>query len=911
MKKLLFVLCVGLPGLVVGGSICVAAPTEQEVIARLEVAKKYHLAGDYSKARPIYEEVLREVLRLWGEGSLQHAAVLNNLGSLNSSTARMREAESMYLQCLKIYEAKLGPDHVNLTATLNNLGNLYLEMSRYPQAESCYKRALSIRERKLGPDHPETANALAKLATLYGEMSLYERAEPLFVRSLKIMESKLGPEHVDTIGYLNNLASLYKDMGRFEEARPLYLRCLRIRESTLGPDHQLTADSLNNLALLHLDTGKYEQAEPLFLRSLKIYETKLGPDHPDTARPLSNLGLVYRNTGRYDQAEQFYLRALKITEARFGPLHPESVATLDSVANLYAVRGQTSEAVARYDECRRAIRIHAARVLPIVPEAEQLTYLRRTDKIRLHRALTLSCRQAGDPVAAEHGAVWLLNAKGVSLETLAQTTLAARDSRDPKVASTFEELRTVRRELARLALTFSRPGNNTPQLVRRTELAAREQELTATLQRLGASVEPADPWVEGDQLRKALPDRSVFIDIARFNVYDLTKTDKEKSAAPSRYVAWVTPKRGPVHVVDLGDAKDVERAVLWVTTALDMVPQRVRFAREVGAEKETRKQLAALAERVIQPLRNELDGADRWIICPDGDLWLVPWSALPLDDKTYAIEKHAVQLVVSGRDLLPRAPAAAQSNSAPVVFADPDFDAELGPSVRHDGRMKLGKASRLAGTAAEAVAVAPLIEKYFGAAPKVLTKDQAAAAAFASLERPRALHLATHGFFFPFELTGDEKARLATDPEMRQRARVNDPLLQCGLLLAGSNHAAESASTGVLTGREILSTDLRGTELVVLSACETGLGRVSTGEGVAGLRQAFQLAGAREVVASLWRVPDRETADLMAGYYRELSQSGIGPEALQRAQIAQIASRRARLQAADPYFWAAFTLTGR
>ena len=155
----------------------------------------------------------------------------------------------------------------------------------------------------------------------------------------------------------------------------------------------------------------------------------------------------------------------------------------------------------------------------------------------------------------------------------------------------------------------------------------------------------------------------------------------------------------------------------------------------------------------------------------------------------------------------------------------------------------------------------------------------------------------THGFF----LEADSAAQ-------------TNPLLRCGLVLSGANQPAlrqaEASDDGIVTGMDVLSTDLRGTELVVLSACETGLGKVQSGEGVAGLRQAFQLAGARAVVATLWRIPDEETAELMSMFFDQLAAGSDKATALAQAQRGLLASRRAAGKSTHPFFWAAFTLTG-
>jgi CHAT domain-containing protein len=231
---------------------------------------------------------------------------------------------------------------------------------------------------------------------------------------------------------------------------------------------------------------------------------------------------------------------------------------------------------------------------------------------------------------------------------------------------------------------------------------------------------------------------------------------------------------------------------------------------------------------------------------------------------------------------------------------------------------------RLPGTATEARAVGPLLRRYTGAEPSVHTGADAGEGVVKSARRPRALVLATHGYFLPDPGApaagpGGRGIELVEGPAPgRGRGAegrlLENPLLRCGLVLAGANRRADRADRdgddGLLTGLEVVGCDLRGCELVVLSACETGLGETPNGEGVAGLRQAFQLAGARRVVASLWMVPDRETTALMTGFFRHLADGAAHAEALRQAQREVIAARRRAGGAAHPFYWAAFTCTG-
>jgi CHAT domain-containing protein len=337
---------------------------------------------------------------------------------------------------------------------------------------------------------------------------------------------------------------------------------------------------------------------------------------------------------------------------------------------------------------------------------------------------------------------------------------------------------------------------------------------------------------------------------------------------------------------------------------------------------------------VLRPLLPYLSEAKRWVLSPDAALWLVPWAALLLDKERYAIEDHQIRYLVSGRDLV-------LNQGKPIkgqvlVMANPDYDLDPAASQTAAGQVlrgrkapdetlalrglsqsfQLGSIPRLPGTASEAKAIEPRLRAYAGTAPIVYTDRYALEAVFKAFHRPRVVVLSTHGFFLedqheePGKDVGLMLATRGSGP--KPVIKSENPLLRCGLLLAGCNRAKPNESEdGVLTGLEIVGTDLRGTELVVLSACETGVGEVRNGEGVAGLRQAFQLAGVQSVVATLWQVPDRESARLMSGFFDNLARGQDRAEALRQLRLAQIQSRRERYGAAHPFFWAAFTVTGQ
>jgi tetratricopeptide (TPR) repeat protein/CHAT domain-containing protein len=900
------------------------------------LALLYDAMGEYARAEPLFQRSLAIREAKLGKDHPDVAHSLHNLAILYANKGESAKAERLYRHSLAILEAKLGKNHPNVATSLNNLANLHMNLGEYAKAEPLFQRSLAIREANLPKDHPDVASSLNNLALLYAKMHQYARAEPLYRRSLAIREAKLGKNHPAVADSLHNLANLYYAVGQYARAEPLYRSCLAIQEAKLGKDHPDLADSLMNLANLYKDLGQYAKAEPLYRRGLVIKEAKQGKNHPDVALALNNLATLYSEMGQDGKAEPLFQRSLAIFEANRGKNHPTAARVLNNLALLNVRTGRIGQAASYFDRARRSSRKRAARVLPGLSEPEQARFLKAAEEWNFHWALSLGRAHAEQAELAALSASWLANGKGVAQEVLASSALLARDSASPTAGSAARRLLAVRQELARLTFASPRPGQEKQRLERLEDLAAEEAELGKQLRRAGSAAASAD-WVELEQLRRALPRDGVLIDIARFSVYDF-KASRGKRWQPAHYVAWVTAAEGPVRLIDLGPAEKIDAAVAALRRALAEAPKKIRERGEPAADKVLRESLQAVAKLVLQPLLAHAGKSKRWLLSPDGALWLVPFEALPLPDGTYAVERHTIAYLSSGRDLLPGA-ATRKARSSPLVLADPDFDAGAArPAARRAGgklpprsvrlplrstrpaglrlrsaALRLGRVPRLPGTAAEARAIVPAIQGYTGQTPLLHTGRQAREEVFKAVRGPRVVVLATHGFFLPAQRVKHEEA--TREPEGRRTAPAGweNPLLRCGLLLAGCNKAGKltSGDDGVLTGLEVVGTDLRGTELVVLSACETGLGEVQSGEGVAGLRQAFQLAGAKAVVSTLWQVPDKQSAQLMALFFRNLSKGMTKAEALRSAKLQVIAERREDFAAAHPFFWAAFTLTGQ
>jgi CHAT domain-containing protein len=879
-------------------------------------------------------EALPEATRL-GQDAWDHVypTALLELGQLCRKRGEDTKAEALLLRAQKFWDASNARADHNALGNLQQMAHLSTEMGEYARAETLMKRAVEGRAR-LG-ETPELASVLQSQGYMYMKMGQLAQAEPIYQRALKIFEAKRGPDHPETADCLIQLGSLYRRLEKYDRTDACYARALQILEAKYGADSPELFFVLESMAVLEHSRKEYQKGLAIRQRTLKMVEARFGAEHPHVALVLYNMACDYQELGDVAQTEAMFWRALKIREARLGADDPRIAEVLLGLAHLQASAGRWQEALATFDRMNRAKRRYIARVLPGLSEAQQLTFLETNQQNFLQTkqqnaaglrnlALALAIRRASDPAAVARSAEWLLNSKAIAQEALAERGQQALANADPAQRQILRQLSAVRARLASLTLTTPPPGQEAAQRKELDRLALEEQELAKRLGQAMGRPTRADPWVSLDEVRQALPADAVLVEVAELFLAEFTDRGGIRYTDP-HFMAWVIPAgKGDVKLIDLGTAEAVERAVAAVRQGLQDSSRSITAKGEVDAENDLRPALQALAKQVLEPLLPHIGDKQHWVLSPDTDLWLVPWAALPIKDGSYAVDKYTIRSVISGRDLVAPPVKAPAKRDPPLIMADPDFDIEpkeaaaataklLGKPAPADGGLSaildapsnlragsgIARVARLPGTAAEAVAIKPKLQAYAGEEPWVYRGKNALEGIFKAWHSPKAMVLSTHGYFLAEDKSGKTPA---------------NPLLRCGLLLAGCNERGKATGVqedGVLTGLEIVSSDLRGTELVVLSACETGLGDLKSGEGVSGLRQAFQLAGAQTVVSSLWQVSDRDTALLMTDFFDGLAKGKSKAEALREAQLARIKAHRDRDGAAHPFFWAAFTVTGK
>jgi CHAT domain-containing protein/tetratricopeptide (TPR) repeat protein len=706
---------------------------------------------------------------------------------------------------------------------------------------------------------------------------------------------------------------LYQAMGDHAAALPLFRQALQVYRAALGEDHPHFASSLNNLALPYEAMGDHAAALPLFRQALQVYRAALGEDHPHFASSLNNLGGLYAAMGRP-------LEAL--------PLMEQAAAVQDRML------GQTFSIGSE--------RQRAAFLTTILRDREAFLslawrYLASSrEAVRAALGLVLRRKAIGaESLAAQRDVA--LGAKYPALRAPFREWAALR-MRIAQQALAGPGPEGVRAHQQQLDQWQAQKERLEADLARQIPEMNLEQKLQAAdCRAVALALSPQTALVE-------------FVRFSPCE-FKAVAARGEEYWQPPRYLAFVLSAGAPdeVRMIDLGEAVPIDRllaafraGVTGEAEVRDLVREPPRPAGDAGTAAGDRLRAA-----VFDPLADALGACRRLFLAPDGDLNRLPFQALPLADGRHLLDAYRISYLSVGRDLLRFQVRSDRLPAGPLVAADPDFDLGVGPGRARGGQAddtaptpKSGFWSRLFGrrrpaparpSAPKAALPSALASPtgsrlsrdldrsrcHFARLPGTRAEGERVARRLgvpplldgAALEgrlkacrSPRILHLATHGFFLPDQQR--DLNRLGRNLELigvgdtpglgrLSGPGMEDPMLRSGLALAGANTFLRGAAPpaeaedGLLTAEDVAGLDLLDTELVVLSACETGLGAVHVGEGVFGLRRAFIVAGAKTLVMSLWKVPDLATAFLMDRFYDNLLTRGLERDlALSEAQRA-------------------------
>jgi len=890
------------------------------------LGKLFYATGNFTRAERYFLEALNIFESVLGRENTWFVSTLGQLGWLFSTIGDFAEAERYFLEALSIYERLFGRDH-HFANTLNNLGNLFSHMGDFARAERYYLEALSIYERLFGREHLNFATTLNNLGVVFYRMGDRERAERYYLEVLSIVEINFGREHYQVADMLNNLGYLYRNMGDFARAEQYLLEALNIRERLFGKEHHWFALSLSHLGRLYSYVGYFDKAESYFLEAINIQERVFGREHPRVAISLNHLGKMYRRKGYFDRAEAYLLEALNIQERILGREHHFYINTVTGLYKLHLTTRNFAQAFyfklkdnqLRTGMINRSFSFLSERqrnlFWDINEEAFELTY-----SLSFHHPVPENNSLSYDNA---------LFSKGLLLRTTNAVRDAIFSSGDEELIAQFEQLGRLRQQISNL-----RQGDGNQEFIQTLEQQAEQLERFLTQSSAAFREFQEDLAVNWQNVRDSLHPEEAAIEFVSFRIYDNGWTDTTMYAALVLRHDFEAPAWVPLFEEDV------------VTGILSMLPSgqdidRVRVGilyHDFGL---------GLFEAIWEPLEEHLDGVTRIFYSPSGILHQIAFNAIPVSEPeiayrfdeefdeyyeaeiwTFLMDVYELNLVSSTREIvnrrIPRAPVSA------VVYGGLYFDVEAGVMVAQARQHNMtepvihisqarttvattrgGDGTRwdfLPGSDAERIMVREILNRN-NIEPLVFHGISGNEESFRALDgnSPSIIHIATHGFF----LEDIERSRERREMLERVggRGALENPLFRSGLVFSGGNSAwtgspVEGIEDGILYAYEIAQMNLLGTDLVLLAACETGLGTVNNSEGVFGLQRAFKLAGAQTIIMSLWKVGDEATAILITEFYENwLSGMGI-QEAFRQAQK----YLRNSEEFGSPFYWAAFVV---
>ncbi len=900
------------------------------------LAVLYYNKGEYSKAETFYLEAKAIRLQVLGRKHLEYARSCNNLANLYAMTGLYEKAEQLYLETNAIKEEIADKKQLDYASSWSNLAALYNMQGLYSKAEPIFIKVKTMQEELLGKKHPAYLTTCNGLAILYKNQGLYDKAEPIYLESKKIKEEVVGNKHPDYASSCGNLATLYQEQGLHSKAEQLYLEAKNVIEKSLSKKNYLYTIFCGNLSMLYMNRQQYDKAEQLCLEVKSINEDLFGKKHPDYAASCIHLANFYLEQGFYDRAEALYEEAKKIYKEALGEKHPNYASTLGNLATVYSIKGLFDKAE------------------PICIESRNL-YAEVLGK--KHPNYAMSCNDLA--ILYQKKGLYS-KAEPLYFESI-QNKYEQIENLFPSFSETekIEYWQSIRYFFKNKAFFSQLYANEKPAIMAdlydqtlftKGIIFSSTQKIKNTILNSGDTVlvNQYNNWKKQRETYTKLyqlpleeqKKQNLDLEGMKNQINDLEKDLSKKSAlfgqnVQTKSYKWqeVKAKLAKNEVVIEIIKSDSAYIALFLTAQTENYPAFYLFKNAQELEDKFLNYYKNCIEFKIEdtvsynafwkPIADKLStlnkkGFKKIYFSPDGVFHQLSLNTLK-NPKTnqFLLEEANIQLIGSSRDLIElnkksRDLSQNYENYQAHLLGYPIYGAEnteKEPEKKRDRSLGFSGMQSAVGVAG-AVSLLPgtkkEVENVFGLFNQkklkvnLLLAENATEEALKNLKSPTILHVATHGFFIP-EIKDSEVQDMQT---AMNRNLLKNPFLRSGLLLAGCQKPNPDKEDGILTAEEVMNLTLDNTELVVMSACETGLGDIQAGEGVFGLQRAFQQAGAKSVLMSLWKVDDDATQTLMTEFYTALLKGQSKRQAFKTAQV------NLKKRFPEPYYWGAFVMVG-
>lgn len=875
-------------------------PSDLYIRINKSIADAYYSSEDFESAIPAYEDLLHSIASLYTELNRDYAWTCNMLGVLFNRTGQFDSAQAIHLKAKEIREKLFGNKNLAYAQSCNNLGALYSDMGLWDKAEPLLLEAKAIRATiEPSGDRSPYAITCVGLANLYRDMGQYEKAELLYLEA-KDIRAGTNKENAEYAYSCNILADLYNNyLQQFDKAESLYLEAKSIREKKFGNMNLAYAQSCNNLGALYRNTGKYDKAELLLLEAKKIYAKE---ESEGISINNNNLGELYYAMGRYKEAASYFLLARQVWQQRLGRDHPYLISNAEELARVYWAMNQPAKVAALFSEAAHSKynRLHS--VFQFTSEQEKQLYLENingaTDEYQSFYYKKWSHIKASPAYELS-----LMN-RNLIMSAVQQTRQNIYDSRDTSIAHVYNEWVGLKVQLAKMYSRGADAKDGPTQ-----SIGAKADSLEKVISRRSSVFRNFQRKKNWKDIQKRLAGNECAIEFIEFRV-----TDGSQWTDSTMYAALILKK----------SATEPFLVPLFEKGQLDILIQEKSSDEATAINRLYRS--AALFNLIWRPIEKYMAGIKTIYFAPAGNLFRISFAALSINTGQVLSDKYRLIQLNSTAALVNQTQQFLSLSDKIQLYGGIEYDADtaelkkltVSNKINNSGmRSVSGDFTRgntfryLPGTAEEVRE----IKKQADIAKinaSILTGIYATEESFNMLNglaSPSILHVATHGFFFP-DPANDPRDSIQKKFQISGkgfRQSVN-PLMRAGLLFAGANNTwkgqfMDGMEDGIVTAYETSNRYLPNTKLVVLSACETALGDIQGSEGVYGLQRAFTIAGAKNLVMSLWKVPDEETSAFMKAFYRNMFNKQSVSDSFYSAQKLMKAKYRN-----DPYKWAAWVL---
>lgn len=848
------------------------------------------------------EKLLQSAIRQFPKNSAEQGMLLTKLGDLYTLTNQYSKASRTLHQAVAVLEKSAGIQSPEYVSASINQAILYTSRGQYPEAEEVLDFALQTLPQEDGRYIPTLNNQ----ALVYQHLGQLDRAEQIFRQIKEADSTAIGTDHPDFAVTLSNLGMVYADEGKYAEAERVLLRALEIQRKSNEAKTISYARKLNNLAKIYRMSGAAEKSIPLLEEAMGIFKRRFGAKSPEYATTAFNLGISYWKTGKSAVALKHLKTSASIRASKLGKKHPKYAESVQKIAEFQWEQKQLRDAARSFGEVFDNYYYQIDATFPVLTEEEKAKfyYTNIRPSIDKFNSFAMVYRNENPPVIGDVYN-YQINTKGSIMAATEKVRAAILQSNDSVMIAQYEQWQSLRERIAKM-FSQNAAGAELDSLAAKTDRL--EKQLARKSEVFSRQfVRERNTWQE---IQKALKPGEAAVETVRFKQYAPDKGGRFRDTVVYAFLVVTTATRDNPDVVMIENGNEIEGKFLryyrnYIQYMLDDQQSYRNYFKPLGEY---------LKKQNVRKVYLSPDGVYNQL---NINTFKDP------EQQKFLIDEFEVQMITNTRQLVTTKEPKNNSQSSSILIGYPKFNVESEAVVAQQGGAtraltRSGNLTRtlrggllrymrgdegivpLPGTQREIEQIAEL-----SPSPQVYTEEKASEEAVKRVESPAVLHIATHGYFLEDDKSVGTRATEATT------SYIPNPLLKSGILLAAAENflltgepVDEAGNDGILTAYEAMNLSLDNTDVVVLSACETGLGVVKNGEGVYGLQRAFGIAGAHHIIMSLWNVDDDATQELMSLLYLERQNTPNLYEAFRKAQ------QKLKEKYPEPFYWGAFVLVG-